>query len=359
MTRVMTSTYMEWAKTRPHARFDLAVSGLPDLPLAELPASLADLELTAPGQYGFPPLLERLARRLGVARECVVTAAGASMANYLVLDALLAPGDEVLVEDPTYEPILAAAGHVGARITRFRRRPETGFALDPSEVERALSPATRLIVLTNLHNPSSALAEEPVLREIQAMARGVRARVMVDEVYLDTLFDARPWRSSFHLGPEFVATGSLTKAHGLSGLRCGWILAEPELARAIWRLNDLFGVNGAHPAERLSVTALDHLDAIAARSRALLESNRAILRRFLADHPGLVETPPEFGTVVFARLADGPVDPFCEELRVRFDTTVVPGRFFGSPDHFRLGLAAPGATVAAGLERLSSALRSR
>jgi aspartate/methionine/tyrosine aminotransferase len=355
MTRRMGSEYMEWAKTRPHARIDLGVSGLPDVPLAELPVGIEHLELTAPGAYGYPPLLERLAKRLDVPVACVVTATGASMANYLALDALLEPGDEVLVEEPGYELLVSAAEHVGARVVRFPRAAPA-FALDPAELARALTPRTRLIALTNLHNPSSALAEEPALREVQAQARRAGARVLVDEVYLETLYDRRPWRSAFHLGPEFVATGSLTKAFGLGGLRCGWVLAEPELARRIFRLNDLFGVNAAHVAERLSVAALDQLGRLASRAQALLDANRPLLHRFLDSRADLVCARPEFGTVVFPRLVGGRVDELCALLRERYETCVAPGRFFGRPEHFRIGISAPTEIVARGLERLAQAL---
>lgn len=359
MTRTMASAYMEWAKLHSHARFDLAGSGLPDVPLADLPLSLEQLELTAPGQYGYRPLLERLAARFDLTPAHVVTVPGTSMANLLALDALIEPGDEVLIEEPTYELIVSAAEHLGARIVRFPRRAATGFALEPPAIESVLTPNTRLIVITNLHNPSSALTDEATLREVQALARRVGARVLVDEVYLETLYDLRPWRTSLHLGPEFVVTNSLTKGFGFSGLRCGFILAEPELAHRMWRLNDLFGVNGAHPAERLSVVALDHLATFAARARDLLAANRPLLHDFLRARPELACVRPEYGTVVFPRLEGGGVDAFCARLHEYDDTSVVPGRFFGMPEHLRIGIAAPTAQVAEGLARLGRALDER
>ena len=95
--------------------------------------------------------------------------------------------------------------------------------------------------MTNLHNPSGALIDDETLKQIGEIARRVGARVLVDEVYIETLFETSP-RTSFHFGNEFVVTSSLTKAFGLSGLRCGWIFAEPELAKRMWLLNDLFAV---------------------------------------------------------------------------------------------------------------------
>jgi aspartate/methionine/tyrosine aminotransferase len=359
VSRTRSSEYMEWAKLSSPARFNLAVSGLPDVPLADLPVGLDQLELTGPDHYGYPPLQQRLARRLGVMPECVVAATGTSMANFLALDALLDPGHEVLIESPTYELLVDVAEHIGARVRRFLRRAETGFAVEPAAIERALTPATRLIVITNLHNPSSALTDETTLREVQALARRVGARILVDEVYLETLYDLQPWRTSLHLGPEFVVTSSLTKAFGLSGLRCGYVLAEPELAQRMWRLNDLFGVNAAHPAERLSVVALDQLATLGARARDLLLANRRLLEAFLKSRPELFCKRPPFGTVVFPRLEGGGVDALVERLLGRYETKLVPGRFFGLADHFRLGVAAPSDQVVEGLARLGQALDER
>src|SRR5258708_19452399 len=134
------------------------------------------------------------------------------------------------------------------------------------------SKKARLMVVTNLDNPSGVVLEEETLRAIGEMARSVGARVLVDEVYLELLFD-RPQRSAFHLGEHFIVTSSLTKAYGLSGLRCGWILAAPELAERMWHHNDLFGNIPAHITDRLSVIALAHLYTIRARPKSLLEAH--------------------------------------------------------------------------------------
>ena len=354
--RVMSSVYMQWAKTRQSARFNLATSGLVTYPLSGLPVKLEDLApLARGGGYGYPPLQEALAAHCGVSTTNVVAADGTSMANYLAMAAILEPGDEVLVEHPTYELLLAALGNLQSEIRRFPRRPETGFALDPEQIERAVTSRTRLIAITNLHNPSSAFTDEAALRAVGAIARRVGARVLVDEVYLDAAFEIAP-RSAFHLGSEFVITNSLTKFYGLSGLRCGWGLAEPELARRMWLLNDLFGVNQAHPAERLSVIALQNFETVRAWSRALLDRNRRLLNQFLAARNDLDVRPLQFGTVVFPRLLTGSVDRFCELFREKYEGSLVPGSFFEMPDHFRLGIGAEPDAVAASLERLGAAL---
>jgi aspartate/methionine/tyrosine aminotransferase len=354
--RVMSSAYMQWAKTRSGSRYNLAASGLASYPLSGLPVTLEDLDpLARAGSYGYPPLQQTLAEHYGVTPANVVTAAGTSMANMLAMAAILDPGDEVLVEQPAYELLLAALGYLQAEIRRFPRRVETGFALDAAEIDRAVTPRTRLIVITNLHNPSSNFTGQETLRAVGEIARRVGARVLVDEVYLDAAFPLAP-RPSLHLGPEFVVTSSLTKVYGLSGLRCGWILAEPDLARRIWRLDDLFDVNMAHPAERLSVIAIRNLERVRERARVLLETNRTILNQFLAGRTDLEVRPLEFGTTVFPLLRSGAVEAFCELFRKKYEGTVVPGSFFEMPDHFRIGIGGETEPLRESLVQLGAAL---
>jgi hypothetical protein len=345
-----------------HAKYNLATSGIMSYPLAALPVSIADLEINGPTVYGYAPLQEGLARHCGVGTDRVVATNGTSMANHLAMAAVLSPGDDVLIEQPTYGLLLEVASYLGANILRFARRAENGFQIDVDEVRKKITPKTRLIVLTNLHNPSGALTDEATLSKLAEIAASVGARVLVDEVYLDMVsyVAANPSpRSSIHLGhlgEEFIVTNSLTKAYGLSGFRCGWILAEPELTRRIWRLNDLFNATPVHPGELLSVIAIDNLMQIRERAVRLLDANRAALDKFLDRRSDLEVFRPIAGTVVFPRLKHGDVDEFCKVLRAEYETSVVPGRFFEMPQHFRIGLGGDTEMTATGLERLSKAL---
>jgi len=327
---------------------------MPNLPLKELRVSLDDLEITD-GGYGYEPLKRLIGARYAVETESIVTAAGTSFANPLAIAALIDPGDEVLFESPAYEPMLATAQFLGARLKRFPRTFEQGFEILPDTIERNITSETRLIVLTNLHNPSGVLTSDETLRAIGELARRNGARVLVDEVYIETLFEQRP-RTAFKLGPEFVITSSLTKAFGLSGLRCGWIFAEPELARRMWLLNDVFASTPVHSGERLSVLALRQIDEIAARSKTLLDHNRTLLNDFFDAREDLEAVRPQFGTTMFPRLKKGSVDELCGVLRTKYETSVVPGRFFELPNHFRVGFAVETDTLVEGLKRLDQAL---
>ncbi|MGB6485235.1 MAG: pyridoxal phosphate-dependent aminotransferase [Candidatus Acidiferrales bacterium] len=354
-SRDIRSAYLEWAKLRSQATYNLATSGLDGFPLAKLPVKIGDLEISIGGSYGYPPLQERLARKNSVATECVVAANGTSMANHLAMAALLDRGDEVLIEQPSYEPLLTVAEYLGASVRRFPRHFEDGFELDPREVERHMTARTRLVVVTNLHNPSGARTPDSRLRLIGEIAQSRSAHVLVDEVYLDACFDPEA-RSAFHLGSNFIITSSLTKAFGLSGLRCGWVLAPWPLAERMWRINDLFGVIPAHAAELLSVIALDHLKEIEEYARTRLQTNRPILQRFLSSRKDIIAIRADAGTIAFPQLVSGKVDALCQLLREKYDTTVVPGRFFEMPSHFRIGIGGKPELLEEGLKRLGKAL---
>jgi aspartate/methionine/tyrosine aminotransferase len=347
---------MHWAKTRPRAKYDLALSGVLNLPFAELQVELGDLDLHGPNAYGYGPLLDALAAHCGVSTEMVVTVSGGtSMANHLALAALLEPGDEVLIEEPTYDPLLAIAAYLGAGIKRFPRSFANGFRVDVEALAKQVSPRTRLIVLTNMHNPSSVLIDNETLNEVGMLARSVGARVLVDEVYLEALFEDGP-ASSVHLGPEFVATSSLTKGYGLSGLRCGWVLSEPELAQRMWRLKDIFDGVGPHPTERLSVVALEQLPRVATRAKRILGNNRASLNQFLDGRDDLQAAPTDSGTTSFPLLRDGSVERLYDLLNEKYETAIVPGKFFEMPQHFRIGICCEPEDFTKGLERLGAAL---
>ena len=352
---VRSSSYMQWAKTQQAARFNLATSGLGNLSIRDLRVSLDDLELTY-GGYGYEPLKQALSSRYRVDTRSIVTTAGTSFAYHLATAALIKPGDEVLFEEPAYEPMLSTALYLGADVKRFVRRFENDFRVLPEEIDALVTDRTRLILLTNLHNPSGVLVDDSTLKQIGETAQRVGARVLVNEVYLETLFDETP-RTSFHLGEQFVVTSSLTKAFGLSGLRCGWIFAAPELAREMWLLNDLFGVTQVHAGERLSVVALRQIDEIAAHAKALTDRNRALLNAFLDTRNDLETVRTPFGTIMFPRLRSGEsTERLCRLLREKYETTVVPGSFFERPAHFRIGVAGNADEMEPGLERLGRAL---
>ena len=354
---------MRWAKTRPHATYDLASSGLLPVSTEEL---LGDVrakdafEISGPSDEGFLPLRDAIGERYGMPAQCVSIAPGASGANFLACLALLEPGDDALIERPAYDPLIAAARAAGANVVHFDRAWSKGFGLDPYAVRTALTPKTRLIVLSNAHNPSGALAGREALEQIGVMADAIGARVLVDEVYLEAQHDAGavPAPSAL-LGDAFVTTSSLTKAYGLAGLRCGWILASPDVSARIRAARDIVDGSGPFVAERLALTAFESIDRLRRRARAILETNFTALTEMVEAHPRLEWIAPAAGTTAFPRVKDlDDTSEFADRLLTEFDTAVVPGRFFQAPQHIRVSFGGTSTMVKEALARLDRALRS-
>jgi aspartate/methionine/tyrosine aminotransferase len=376
------SVYMHWAKLHAAARYNLANSGLLACGKEELELSPADLEINGPNHDGFRPLLAAIAERYGARPEQVVTAPGTSGANFLAFAALVEPGDEVLIEQPTYEPLLAALSWLGARLRRFQRRFEDGYRCDPDVVRAQLEAPggrrVRLVVLTNPHNPSCALAPAAEVAEIGRLAERAGALVLVDEVYRDIWDDAGaapgeagprgdaldqpgppPPVSHLHLGPNILTTASLTKCYGLSGLRCGWALGPPEAMERLRRVNDFMAATHSLPSDTLALAAFRQLPRLTARARAILDPNRRQVSEFLAEHqPWLAAVLPARALMVFPRLLREDDSQALHDRLRRLETSIVPGRFFDHPRHFRLGFAVRPDDVAEGLRRLSQALRA-
>lgn len=352
--RVMSSAYMEWVKTNTHVPFNLANSGVKNYPRSGLPVHWNALTLSGPGAYGYSPLVKAIAAKEGVDEECVATAQGTSMANHLAIAATIEPDDEVLIEHPAYPLLPETAQYLGASVKRFERPATASFSIDLNLLERAVTSKTRLIVITNLHNPSCAYTDEETLRRVGEIAKSVGARVLVDEVYLDLLFENRP-ETAYKLGPEFIVTNSLTKVYGLSGLRCGWVVAEPKLIKKIYGLNDLFGVNNPYVTDQVSCIALEHLDQIKHWAKELLDTNHALVKEFLTGTPELHCDQSRFGTVLFPRI-DYSVPDFCRFLRDRYETLVTPGEFFGTPERVRIGIGGDSSLLAQALARVREAL---
>jgi len=355
--RTLKSDYMRYAKLETGARFNLATSGVADCALSDLDVSLDDLALHGPNAYGYGPLAERIAARFGVPEECVVIpGGGCSFANHLAMAAVLEPGAEVLIEDPTYELLLATLGALAARPRKFLRRPEDKWRLDAGDVAARIDGRTRLVVATNLHNPTGSLASPADFAKIGRDADRYGAWVLVDEIYLELAYPDGQAKTAFDPGGRVIVTSSLTKTYGLSGLRCGWILAPKPLAQKMRRLNDLFGVLPPHIAERLSVVAFGQLPKLRARADALINANRAAYHEILGAHPALDQVLFERGTTVFPRLIGRDGDAFARRLTQDFETCIAPGRFFGKPDYMRIGLAGDPAMTREGLTRVAEAL---
>ncbi len=355
--------YMRFARTATAgARISLAASGLAPPPLALLGDPPPPLDVGDTGASGTLFLRERVARRTGVEPEDVLITPGASGAIHLVASALGDVGGHAVVERPAYPPLHLAPRLFGCDVRFFDRRLEEGFRLDPGRVGTATSacggPAS--VWVTNLHNPTGALAAPGDLAEAAAIAARSGSRLVCCELYGDFLGPDRP-RPVATLVPGAVSIGSLTKAYGLGGLRVGWVLCRDRaFLERLERHFDLIDANCAMPSLRLAAAALDHVEAFEARAlRASVEGLAPFSRWARAEiEKGRIElAPPAGGIVAFPRLV-GVSDTLAlaRRVRERHGVQVTPGEFFGAPGFLRLGFGIDPSAVEEALSALSEEL---
>ncbi len=357
------SLYMEFAKSLDLSgiRSNLAFSGI-TCPYSweELGINGRIFEKTEFYPYGHNELKAAIAQRYGVRPEQVlIPGGGTSLCNYILGAVLVGPGDRVLLETPTYECLHAAFASTGAEVISFQRSPENGYDINLDEIDHLLRPLVKLAVVTRLHNPSGRNLSPEVLLHLAESAERVGAYVLVDEVYLDFL-PPGSFQVAAALHPRLLTTASLTKVYGLGDLRIGWGIGPEELIGQCWRFNNLLGVNPPTPPDQIALELFRNggLDRLAAWSRQRASENWGILEQFLSNRTDLQWVKPEGGIIAFLRLNGmRQADAFLDRLREEYRTLVMPGRFFGQEDGFRLGFGIPAEKLREGLKRLDRALQ--
>lgn len=306
---------------------------------------------------GNPYVVGELARRYGVSEDQVLCTTGATGALSLLYRALLRPGDRVLVENPAFDIFHTLARSQGFAVDQFER---TGprFTIDLEALALAIRPETRLIVVSNLHNPSGMAT--PNLAPLARLAEERGIYLVVDEVYADYAGDEAQIVPVAQLSPDAISISSLTKTYGLSTLRCGWIVTSaPTIARIRALADEIeFGIsNLSHALAALVLERREtfdgYRDAIMRRARPIIESYHAHWRA-----EGLVQGELSGDScIAFPRLVG--IDDtlgFSEWLADRYGVIVAPGEYFGRAGHIRIGFARAPADIDYGLQALTDGL---
>lgn len=364
---------MAWAKReRGPGTIDLTASGMPDF-LADDGTGLP-LEGPFAGQIDVARLSRRservsvmrefreaVARRYGLEPENVVPTFGASQAIMHVCFALLRAGDHVIVERPTYEALHRVPELLGANVSRLERTFDEGWEVVPDRLARLLTPRTRAVILSSLHNPSGVAVHTDRLEAVAEMAARVGALLLVDEVYLDYAFDPEGgpgWRPACLAVENSVSWSSSTKAFGFGALRAGWIVTRnPDAASALRTAADYFAVDPPIAGYMIATQVLESAPKIMARTDARISAGRAVVEAWLAQESRVSWVPPSAGASGVLRLPKLVQDhAFVELLRDEHDVLVVPGSFFDAPGTVRLSFGGDPTQLQRGLDALSETL---
>lgn len=347
-------------------QIDIGSSGVEDYSLKEIGNlvglsrdDLDELVFHDSRTLGDPELRRAIAQRwAGGNAERVIVTHGATEANFLVMNALLTKGDEVVVLDPLYQQLYSVAEAIGCHLKRWRLRFEGGFVPDLDEARRLIGPRTRMVIVNFPHNPTGVSVTSAQQRELIALVAQVGAYLVWDLAFADLTYDqpALPDPGLFY--ERAVSMGTLSKAYGLPGLRVGWCLAAPEVLSRFIRLRDYLTLHLSPLVELIARRAIEKGDLLLAPRLMQAHANREIVTRWMNDHQGQVDwVPPWGGVTVFPRLNDIPdVVAFCRRMAGTERVLLVPGSCFGCPQHVRLGFGGPTGDLEEGLLRLSGAL---
>jgi len=291
---------------------------------------------------GAPSLRAEIAKLYtSIAPEEVLVHPGAEEAIYLFIQAVLQPGDHLVVHWPCYQSHFELARSLGCAVSTWAGREEQGWALDLEELRRLIRPNTRAIVLSTPHNPTGYLMAEDTLREVAAIAEQRGLWLFSDEVYRECEYDpAQRLSAGADLGERCVSLGSMSKTYGLPGLRIGWLAShDRDLLARIGLLKDYTTICSSAPSEFLTEVALRQRQALIARSLATIRANLALLDGFFARRAARFSwTRPMAGPVGFPRLLGEDIDAFSDRLVRQAGVLLLPGTIFDDPgNHFRLG----------------------
>lgn len=291
----------------------------------------------------------------GTAADDILVTTGAIEANYLLFNTLLDAGDHIVTIYPAYQQLYAVAQAIGCDVALWKLRAENQFQYDLDELERLVTPKTKLIVVNTPHNPTGAMLSAADLQRVYDLAADAGAWLLCDEAYRWLDFPggepmAPPIRDH---GPRGISVGTFSKPFGLPGLRIGWIAGPAEIVQACWAARDYISLSPGKLNDKLAQIALVHRNRIIARNHRIVEANMKVATGWFAEHADLVSwTPPRGGLLALLKYnVEIPSRDVSDRLAGEYSVMLAPGSAFGFEGHLRIGVGQTPEIFAEGLAR--------
>jgi aspartate/methionine/tyrosine aminotransferase len=329
--------------------YNLSESGVHPLSLRELldmaGESIDDLRLGYGQSNGSRALREHIARLYpGATGNNVMVTNGSAEANFVAMWRLLEAGGEIAIVVPTYMQTYGIAASFSVPVREIPLVERLGWQPDPETIASTIGERTRAIIVTNPSNPTGAVLSDAARRAIIDAAARVGAWILADEVYTGAERTGHDTQSFFGGYPRVIATGSLSKAYGLPGLRIGWVVADEAEAAALWARTDYTTISPGDLTDRLAAIALrdDVRPRIIERTRARIRANLSILDTWMREQGVFRYRLPDAGAICYTHY-DLPINStvLAERLRTRRSVLVVPGDHFAMDGFLRIGFGLP------------------
>lgn len=274
--------------------------------------------------------------------EDVIVTFGGEGARHQIFFSLVDPGDEVIVIVPGYQPLWSLPKAMGATVKLLHLRKEDQFKIDADELNRLITPKTKMICLSNPSNPMGTVLDEKETADLIEAARKCGAYIMSDEVYRYLGTDGTSIPSLAEQYEKGISIGSMTEAFALAGLSTGWICTHDQKAKEQIRIHYPFVMEGNNVlSESISTLAIRYKDILLKRNLSILQANRESLDSWMHHYDKYFSyVRPFAGTMALVYYSfDIPSVKFCEDILKNTGTLVMPGDVFGEPYSIRINYA--------------------
>ncbi|MHA2203969.1 MAG: aminotransferase class I/II-fold pyridoxal phosphate-dependent enzyme, partial [Candidatus Hodarchaeales archaeon] len=234
----------------------------------------------------------------GTTLDNVLVTNGSSEANFIGTWSTLEPEDELILMLPNYMQIWGIAQSFGITIKPFHLKEHLHWQPDIEELEALLSPRTKMIAICNPNNPTGAVLEEELMKEIAFLAEKTDAWIFSDEIYRGAELNGEETSSFWDFHDKVIISCGLSKAYALPGLRIGWLIGPKETIEKMWSYHDYTSITAGVLSNRIATSVLqpERRKKVLNRNREMIKENLTLLTAWVAKHADIFQfIPPQAG----------------------------------------------------------------
>ena len=297
-----------------------------------------------------------------VDEDGIVVTSGGQEGLFLIMQALLDPGDDILVPDPRYTSYDQAIEQAGGRMVLVPTYPEDNFDLRVDEVAAAITPQTKALLIVSPSNPTASVVSAASLRAIAKLAQERDLIVISDEIYEHFIFPPSEQLSMASLPGMFERTITLngfSKTYAMTGWRAGYIAAPPDFARVLTGLKAATTGPTSTVSQYAALAAATGSQYVVAKYYDIYASRRQLMMDGLRDM-GFTFTEPQGAFFIYTNAASSGLSAFeLSYLLLREGHVLIfPGTAFGEKwtDWLRISLLQPAEKLSEALVRMKTVL---
>jgi len=349
----------DWfAKYELQCRINISESGILPVDFSWFDTDLNDSKINYGHMLGDLELRELIARDYpSLTPDRILVTTGCIEANFVAFTSLVQPGDHVIVEHPNYQQLYEVPRALGGRVELLRLRYEDNYKLNIDELNELVTPETKLIVISHPNNPTGSVITLETLKSVIEIVEDNNIYLLSDEIYRELSFTHKPLPPAATLSDHAISNSSMSKLHGLPGLRVGWTVADKSIINTAKEIRSYTTICNSTLSEHLSKLALKRKDELVTRAERIAQTNLEVMKQWIENRNDVEWVPPQGSLVTFPRFHRNVTSTeLCKLLAENYRIFVAPGKCFDIESHFRIGFGWSTNELREGLEFVGKAL---